>query len=197
MSFLVVVFSFTSDKPSKLEEIISLNFRASTVKCGTVCIIKPIPLFEPESRTDKFIARFTEHDSVFRAYNIHPVTIISQALIEQGARHMKGYRHFNISYTGIDSTSYHSGYDVVWDNGRKRKYRTYTNLSNAIKDYCSLISKLERYKKALVKMDYKYQISIIARGGYAENPDYEKLVLAKAETVNKIYNKVKQTHSKK
>jgi flagellum-specific peptidoglycan hydrolase FlgJ len=151
----------------------------------------PKPRWTPTTRTERFIVKFAAYDSIFIAHNINPVTAITQAIIEQGAREMKGFRHFNLSYIQKDSTSLHTGYDKVWDNGRWRKYRTYDCLGQSITDYCKMLNKAKRYKKVFTDLDYKHQITEISKAGYAESPVYKQVLLKQAEYVNKIYQKTK------
>lgn len=151
----------------------------------------PKPRWTPTTRTERFIVKFAAYDSIFIAHNINPVTAITQAIIEQGAREMKGFRHFNLSYIQKDSVSLHTGYTKVWDNHKWRKYRTYDNLEQAITDYCKMLNRVKRYKKAFTKLDYKHQISEISKAGYAESPVYKQVLLEQAEKVNKIYLKSK------
>lgn len=132
--------------------------------------------------TDKqrVIYSLLSYDSVFRANSIHPMLGVAQAIVEQGWElNTATNRIYNISWSV--SSEYANGYELVWDNGKWVKYRTYATLKDAVQDYCNMLNSDSRYCSVIETYSHglEAQVKAMAYSDYAQmgNESYEKLLL--------------------
>lgn len=79
--------------------------------------------------------------------------------------------------------------DASWKGAKYGSYRAYDNTLQSMKDYVKFLQTNSRYKKIFLpeNQNFNAQISIIAKAGYATDPNYESKVRAVATTLNELH----------
>ncbi|NLR89609.1 glucosaminidase domain-containing protein [Flammeovirga agarivorans] len=129
---------------------------------------------ETIKREDYIRTLYKAFDPICRKYGINTKVAISQAIAEQGWKLREDYRIFNIASTSPTKSK------LVYDIGeqRYRRYRIYSSLEQAVEDYCKVLSSYYTYREngLFDTFDPNLQMEAIAKGGYATDPHYLKLV---------------------
>lgn len=122
-----------------------------------------------------------------RGYPLFTSVVIAQAICESGWGQSKIMMKANAIF-GIKATSSWKGkvyntktqecYDGVSYTNITACFRAYDNLQESITDYFDLITKLERYRKAIVAETPLECITAIKNGGYATSPTYINTIMS-------------------
>jgi len=140
--------------------------------------------------------------SVTRGTGIFPQTLLAMAIVESSNSQgevLKGktVQYFNLF--GIKDSASWKGRTVLLntpnDSKKQSRFRVYNSFSESMKDYINFLKfENSRYVKGGVfkARDYSEQIALIAKAGYAENPNYFPIVKSIADKINKILPEAKE-----
>lgn len=142
-----------------------------------------------------YIAPIIQNENKKRGNPLFSSVIIAQACHETGfgksTLMMKANAPFGIkAFESWKGKTYSSKTKEFYDNNPvtiDSKFRAYDTMEQGVNDYLDLITKSERYRKALVANTPKACIDAIVKGGYATDPNY----IAEIVTIINIYNLTK------
>lgn len=141
------------------------------------------------------ISKVVDAENKKRCYPLFNSVIIAQACLETGygksSIMMKANALFGIkAFDSWHGKVYSSKTNEVYDNNPitiTAKFRAYNNIVESVNDYLDLITKNERYRKAIVTDTPKDCITEIYKGGYATDPQY----ITKIMYIITLYNLTK------
>lgn len=139
-----------------------------------------------------YIAPIIQNENKKRGNPLFNSVIIAQACHETGFGKsqimMKANAPFGIkAFESWKGKTYSSKTKEVYDNNPvtiDAKFRAYDTIEQGINDYLDLITKSERYRKALVADTPRACIEAIKNGGYATDPSY----VASIMSIINLYN---------
>lgn len=133
------------------------------------------------------IAPLVQAENKKRGYPLFSSVVIAQAICESGWGQSKIMMKANAIF-GIKATSswkgkvYNSNTQECYDGSTYTNitacFRAYNSLAESISDYFDLITKLERYRKAIVAETPLECITAIKNGGYATSPTYINTIMS-------------------
>ena len=122
-----------------------------------------------------------------RGKPLYPSVVIAQAICESGWGQSKIMMKANAIF-GIKATAswkgkvYNANTQECYDGSTYTNitacFRAYNNLAESISDYFDLITKSERYRRAIVAETPLECITAIKNGGYATSPTYINTIMS-------------------
>ena len=155
------------------------------------------------------IAPLVQEENKKRGNPLFSSVVIAQAICEsawgQSTIMMKANAIFGIKATAswkgkVYNSNTKECYDGVTLSNVQACFRAYDSLQESISDYFELITKSERYKKAVNSENPNACITAIKEGGYATDPSYVKKIMTiinsndlKKYDVESVENKVENS----
>ena len=138
------------------------------------------------------IAPLIKAENEKRGNPLFSSVVIAQACLETGFGKseimMKANAIFGIkAFESWKGKTYSARTREVYDNNPvfiNDTFRAYNSLEESISDYFDLITKNQRYRRAITSETPRACIEEIKKGGYATDPDYVRLVMNIIEKYN-------------
>lgn len=155
---------------------------------------------------NEFINKYASAaQNVYKKYNVFPETVLTLAIVESQGKAADGkyYPGLNASakkannYFGIKAANWNGQTIKLSTPGDADKisvFRKYASIEDSFNDFGKFLNENPRYKKAGVfeAPDFITQMQLIAKAGYAENPNYATLLTNVSKTVNDQIKNIKE-----
>jgi flagellum-specific peptidoglycan hydrolase FlgJ len=155
---------------------------------------------------NEFINKYASAaQNVYKKYNVFPQTVLTLAIVESQGKGPDGNYYPGLNASAKKANNYFGIKAANW-NGKTIKlstpndadkisvFRKYDSVEDSFNDFGKFLNENPRYRKAGVfeAPDFITQMQLIAKAGYAENPNYASLLTKVAKSVNDQINNIKE-----